>query len=136
MPETPSRQRNAISQGMALGLLVCGHSSLPFRKVDIDLAFAGAWRSWAHRDQFPQVNTDLKNGSDPVWVITHADAKKQVRVLHWEQNRAQFDICIHEDDWTVSDPEDLDHAVGTIDGQVPLSGWTELARNFLERFEQ
>jgi hypothetical protein len=44
MTITPSRQRNAVSEGMALGLLLCDRSSLPFDKFRVDLAFEGAWQ--------------------------------------------------------------------------------------------
>lgn len=87
---TPARQRNAVSEGMALGLLVCGRDALPFDKVRLDLAFEGALRSWVYRTRFPQVNTDLVKGLDGVWALTRADANKKVWVLYWEQDGGHF----------------------------------------------
>ncbi len=49
---TPARQRNAVSEGMALGLLLCGRSSVLHDKVRVDLAFEGAWRTWNYTPQF------------------------------------------------------------------------------------
>jgi hypothetical protein len=46
---TSTQQRNAVSEGMALGLVMCQRDTLPFDKVGIDLAFTGAWRSWQYR---------------------------------------------------------------------------------------
>jgi hypothetical protein len=135
MALTPARQRNAVSEGMALGLLMCGHDSLSFDKFRLDLAFEGAWRSWAHRTRFSQVNTDLTKGLDGVWAMTRADADKQVTVLYWEQDGATFRISTRQPDWTPDDPDDLDFAARMIDGGVPLTGWEELARDFLTRFE-
>lgn len=39
MAITPSRQRNAVSEGMALGLIMCDRFTLPWDKVAIDLSF-------------------------------------------------------------------------------------------------
>lgn len=134
MAPTPTRQRNAVSVGMALGLLMCGRDALPFDKLRLDFAFEGAFQSWPYRARFPQVNTDLANGLDGVWALTRADAKKQVWVLHWEQEGSQFQICARQPDWTPDDPDDLDFATTSIDGDVPLTGWEDLAREFLRRF--
>jgi hypothetical protein len=136
MPITPARQRNGVSEGIALGLLVCGRDTFAFDKIRLDLAFAGAWRGWQHRGQFRQVTTDLANGSDPVWVFTGADVRKNVWVLYWERVGGQVHIRARQTDWTASDPEDLDYAVGMIDGDVPLVGWEALAREFLRRFDR
>jgi hypothetical protein len=133
MALTPARQRNAVSEGMALGLLMCGRDSLPYDKVRLDLSFEAAWRSWTYRTRFPQVNTDLSNGLDGVWAMTRADADKRVRVLYWEDDGRAFQICTRQPDWTPDAPDDLDYAVGMIAGDVPLTGWEELAREFLTR---
>ena len=82
---TPARQRNAVSEGMALGLLMAGREVLPYDKVRVDLAFGGAWRGWEFRGRFPQVGTDLRNGSDGVHVMTRADEQKHVWQLFWER---------------------------------------------------
>jgi hypothetical protein len=42
MAVTPSRQRNAVSEGVALGLVMCDRFTLPRDKVGIDLSFEGA----------------------------------------------------------------------------------------------
>jgi hypothetical protein len=42
MAITPSRQRNAVSEGMALGLIMCNRFTLPYDKLGIDLSFGGA----------------------------------------------------------------------------------------------
>jgi hypothetical protein len=69
MAITPSRQCNAVSEGIALGLLMCDRNALRWEKVGIDLSFA--WRSWQHREHFPQVNTlDIRQGLDGVWELT------------------------------------------------------------------
>jgi hypothetical protein len=136
MPLTPARQRNAVSEGTALGLLTSGRDSLPYDKVRIDLAFAGAWRSWSYRTQFPQVNTDLAKGLDSVHVMTRADVDKQVFALYWAQEGVFWHIRPRQPDWTPASTDDLDYALEMISGDVPLIGWQELAGQFLERFER
>lgn len=135
MALTPSRQRNAVSEGMGLGLLMRGRDSLPYDKTRLDLAFANAWRSWPHRSKFPQVNTDLANGLDETWAFTRVDAQKKTVVLYWRQEARQFQICARQPDWTPENREDLDFAAEAIDGDVPLTAWGELAQEFLNRFE-
>src|SRR4051812_527720 len=100
MALTPARQRNAVSEGMALGLLMCGHDSLSDNKLRLDLAFNGAWRSWTYRTRFPQVNTDLTRGREGVRIMTRADARKQVLVLYWERDGGEFRIFTRQPDWT------------------------------------
>ena len=63
MTLTPTRQRNSVSEGIALGLVLLGHFDLPFDKVTADLAFTGAWRSWTYTSRFPQIQTDLAHGA-------------------------------------------------------------------------
>ena len=136
MARTPAQQRNAVSEGMALGLLICGRDVLPFDKMALDLAFEGAWRTWTYREIFPQVNTDLSKGLDGTWAMTRADASKQTWALYWEQEGNQFKIYARTSDWQVDNSDDLDHIVGLIDDSVPPSGWEGFAREFLSRFER
>lgn len=134
---TSARQRNAVSEGAALGLLMCGRAVLPFDKIGVDLAFEAAWRDWSYAAKFPQVNTDLKKGLDAVWALTRADADKQVWVLYWETQGNQLEICARQEDWSVDDPADIEHAVNMIGGGVvPAEGWKELAQKFLQNFDR
>jgi hypothetical protein len=133
---TPARQRNAVSEGIALGLLICGRDALPFDKVRLDLAFSQAWRSWNFRDRYPQVNTDLRRGSDGIWVMTHVDLRKASATLYWQQDDGEFRIYVRDTSWQPENSDDLAFAVGLIGGGVPLSGWEKLAREFLGRFER
>jgi hypothetical protein len=133
---TPARQRNAVSQGMALGLVLCDRTSLPYDKVRVDLAFEGAWRSWEYRQRFPQVNTDLGKGLDGVHAMTRATQSKQVWVLYWDPGGAELVIHARQPDCDPNNDADVQYARSMIDGDVPLAGWVALARDFLERFER
>ena len=90
---------------------MCDRSKLSFDKVLVDLSFEGAWRNWQYRDRFSQVSTDVRNGSDGVWVMTHADHQKQVRNLYWDTTGAAINICARPH-WA-----DQEIEPGTIAGQ-------------------
>lgn len=119
---------------MALGLLMCGRDALPFKKVEVDLAFSGAWRRWAYRDRFPRVSTDLGKGLDAYVAMTRADEHKNVLNLYWESSGRELAIRARAR-WA---DERIDpHVVAdSIDGDVPAEGWRELAAEFLQRFER
>lgn len=89
---TPTRQRDTVSAGMALGLVLCGRTAIPFEKWRVDLAFEGAWRSWAHRAVFPQVNTDVNKGLDGTWAMVRADERKGTWPLFWETTGKEIEI--------------------------------------------
>jgi hypothetical protein len=120
---------------MALGLVTCGRSSLPVDKVRLDLAFAGAWRSWQYARLFPKVSTDLSKGLDGVRAMSRATERKHSWVLFWEFGARELTIRARQPDWDPDDAADVEYAVNMIDGDVPLEGWVALARGFLERFE-
>lgn len=136
MTLTPTRQRNAVSEGVALGLVLCGRDSLPFDKVATDLAFAGAWRNWDRRGMFPQVNTDISKGLDGTRAMTRAAGGTQTAVLFWDTSGGELTIYARQSDWNSNDEADLDFALETIDGGIPLQGWVSLARGFLTRLER
>ena len=119
---------------MALGLLMCGRDSVPFNKLRVDLAFEAAWRDWAYRDRFSQVNTGLRNGSPGSSVMSRANERKQVWNLYWDSSGGELVVYAHGQ----SENEDIDLRVVacSIDGDVPPAGWRALAEDFLERFER
>lgn len=129
---TPARQRNAVSEGVALGLVLCGINSVPSARSRVDLPFESAWSSWEYCDQFPQVNTDLAKGLNASLAMTHADKNKRTRVLYWDTSeRGKYRIAAHQSDWDPTDDDDVEYAVSAIDGGVPADGWVSLARKFL-----
>lgn len=134
VPISPSRQRNAVSEGIALGLLMCGRDVLPFDKMNVDLSFEGAWRGWTYRSRFSQVSTDLRQGLDGCWAMTHADERKHVWNLYWDTSGSELVIRARGQ----RADEDIDPQVvaESIDGDVPALGWRGLAEDFLTRFER
>lgn len=132
---TPVRQRNAVSEGFAFGLLVCGHHTIPNNKIPVDLAFGHAWRKWDYQEHFLQVDTDLRRGSG-MYIATHAGWRHHTAAFYWIREGADWVIQSRQEDWTPEDPEDLAFAVKVIHGDVPLEGWGDLARTFLDRLER
>lgn len=137
MAITPSRQRNAVSEGIALGLATLRRCEFHFEKLRVDLAFENAWRDWPDRykSQFKQVATDLRNGTDAVWVMTHADEDKRTMTFYWETSGSKLTIHTRSHDWDSDNPEDVARAVRMIPGDVPLDGWVSLAQDFVNDFD-
>lgn len=135
---TGPQQRNALSQGIALGLRVLGRSELDHQKTRIDLAFEHAWRDWPaeYRSHFSQVNSDLSKGRDPFWVISEATQKKQVTPLYWEWTGPKLVIHQRSDDWDSDNPDDIERAFQMIGTDVPLHGWVSLATEFLNDLDR
>jgi hypothetical protein len=113
---------------------MCGRDELPYDKVAIDLAFTGAWRSWAFNQRFTQVSSDIKKGLDGARAMTRAGSTKHVFNLYWENHGRTLSICWRPS-WSVHDI-DPDQVAANIDGDVPASGWKALAESFLARYER
>ena len=135
MSPSPAQQRNAVSEGVALGLLMCDRDEIPYDKFRVDLAFAHAWRNWPHRHRFPQVDTDLRKGLGGALVMTRAQERKRTFVLYWARERSLV-ICQRAGDWDPDDVDDVQFALSVIDQETPLEGWMALARDFLGDLER
>ena len=133
---TPSRQRNAVSEGFALGLVLCGYSIIDFDKVRVDLAFEDAWRSWSHKGVFRQVNRDLENGLDAYIVFSRAERGHKTWVFYWESDGISLNVVRRDPQWDSESQEDVAYAVGMISDDIDRAGWVELARSFLEAFSR
>lgn len=125
-----------MSEGTALGLLLCGRDSVPSNKVMLDLAFGGAWRSWDYASRFPQVNTDLRQGFDASRVMTRATVTKHTWALYWEQVRASWVIRSRTEDWDPADEDDVTYAVEVIDSSIPGTAWRDLAAGLLSHLDE
>jgi len=119
---------------MALGLLMCGRDELLFSKLAVDLSFEGAFRVWPYAGRFRQIASDLKNGSDGMWVMLHADKHKRVLNLYWETDMQAIQICARG--YWQDNELDPCQAAESIDGDVPAEGWKALAEAFLSRLRR
>lgn len=132
---TPTQQRNSFSEGFALGLVLNGRWSLPYNKINIDLAVTGAFRNWPHAGAFPQIRTDLR-GLDGVHAMSRADERKQTFAFYWDRSGPELRIVSRDRDWSAEDPDDIASAVRVVSDLVPRAGWQTLAEEFLTRFER
>lgn len=80
------RQRQAVSEGVALGLVVCGTYAIPSASWGLSRSFEAAWRGWDRRwrTRFLQVDAELRNGLDGYVALTHADDATWATCLYWE----------------------------------------------------
>jgi len=126
-----SQQRNAVSEGIALGLLMCGRREFPESKLALDLSFEDAWRAWDRRGDFGQVSTDLRNGTDAVYVMTHASERKHTLDVYWIGEVDPYSIGLRRPD----DEFDPDDIAAHIDGDVPAAVWHRLAEIFISHLD-
>ena len=133
MAITAARQRNAVSEGAALGLVMCGHFEIPSETWRVSMAFEGAWRAWdeQYKQPFSQVSTDLRQGLNGYIAMTRADERKHVFSLFWVRSGTAFKIYARS--WCSGDDFDADEVAATIDGGLPAGAWQELAQDFLDR---
>lgn len=135
MKLTPTQQRNAVSEGMALGLVALGVDRVPYEKWKVDLAFEGAWRGWKYRTRFGQVNSDIRNGSDGALVMTRVTEGKHTVSFFWAREK-ELTVYWRQHDFDPGSADDLAFATSMIDGEVPLEGWMTLAQAFIHQFER
>lgn len=133
------QQRNAVSQGVALGLSVLERYEFKFDKFRIDMSFEQAWDGWPkeYRAMFTQVSTDLRNGTDAVYVMTRAsESTKSATPLFWDRTDSLITIHQRGEDWDSSNPDDVEYALKMVGSDVPLHGWVSLATEFLAAFDR
>jgi hypothetical protein len=133
MATTPARQRNAVSEGMALGLVLTRHASMPFDKVAVDLPSKGPSASGSTPTVTPRYERISETARNGVWVMTHATESRHVWVLFWDTSGREIRIVGRQRDWNPDDDEDVDNALDMIDGNVPRAGWVALAQDFMGR---
>lgn len=136
MPLSATNQRNTVSEGTALGLLMCGRDEIPYEKLRVDLAFEHAFRNWHYRERYPQVGTDLRKGLGGSLAMTCAKENTRTNfVFFWERDRA-LTICLRDPDWDPNNPDDVAFAVSVIDNEVPVAAWVSLAEDFLNKYDR
>lgn len=133
MALTPTQQRNAVSEGTALGLAMCETYAVTSETWRLSMAFEGAWRAWDDRwkRQFRQVDTDLRKGLNGYIALTRADTRKQVFCLFWDRSGPEYKIYAREA--FAEDNFDADEVARFVDGDVPAEAWKALAEDLLER---
>lgn len=124
------RQRLAVSEGVALGVLMCGREQVEGPRWLLDLAFEDEFPDWSYSKGFSQVVTDLRNGLNGTRALIRADEAKKTFSLYWEDDGAALRIRAR-----ASDEVSISMTTRMIEGDVPAQGWQELAAAFLARID-
>jgi hypothetical protein len=128
------RQRVAVSEGLALGMVLNGRWAVPFDTLGIHTAVAAAYRDWARAHAYPQVQAELRSGLSGVHALTRATESASTFTLYWH-HAPDGDLRIRSwfEDWTPTRAEDVDYAVEVIAGDVSREEWAALAADVLRR---
>lgn len=132
-PATPTQQQNNFSEGFALGLVLRGRWSVPFKKRDVDMAVVHAFSSWVHASHFPKVASDLR-GYRGARALMRVGENKQAKLFYWKAD-THLRIVRRDAVWEEASPNDVDDAVCAFGGLVPREGWEDLASAFLLELE-
>lgn len=134
MPMSDTRQRNAVSEGFALGLLLNGRRSITFNKLAVDLAARRAFLDWPHRDTFPKVISDLRRNFDGFTVLTRAGETTDTSVFYWDKTGKELTIVNRDSTWAQDAPSDVAVALDVIGGDLTQDAWESLGSAFLLHF--
>jgi hypothetical protein len=123
---TKAQQLKAVGEGLAVGCLMLGHHELPANKMNVELAFQRAWRSWPHAGRFPSVRADLER-NHIYWQIIDESARRRPPIIaFWDVGRTLRPQL--QDGFSMDDARDLLQEFH----DIPTDAWVELARLFTE----
>lgn len=127
MTMTIARQRNAFSEGLALGLLERGRLPLEFGKTDLDVAIEEAFQAWSYASQFPRIHTDLfgRASLDGLWVMLHVDTPRKARIIYWNPGTNPLSVTTVPQ-WA-GRTASLDELARVLNPTIPADAWRELA---------
>lgn len=130
---TKTHDRNALSAGLALGLIACGHDCLPQTdKMNLEFAFQHAWRKWKHRARFPTIKLDGPGTVDTILQMTHATVRKQVPYLYWARDDDDHSHVIRARHSATPFDVDIEGLAHYLDSHISVEAWRELAADFLD----
>lgn len=119
-------QHTALGEGLALGCLAAGIAEVEGGKVDIELAFRHAWRRWPHARAFPAVHAGPQR-DDLLHILDRSEGRRSAHLTGWSSSWPFVPYLAKH-----SSLEDAaEHVAGS--SGVPLSGWIDLARTFVDR---
>lgn len=130
MSLSASQQRNAVSEGFALGLISNGYRGLRDDKVAIDLSVEEAWSKWSERSRFPQVSTDLRKGLAGSIVMSRRQGVPS-RGLVWSHD-PEYQVLIKVGELDPRRVDDLEFLASLIRGKLSLDQWKALGRLLVE----
>ncbi|MGB6161548.1 MAG: hypothetical protein WCF33_21580 [Pseudonocardiaceae bacterium] len=122
---TKAQQETSVGEGLAVGCLAIGVLAVTSEKMAVELAFVRAWRKWAWSSRFPTIHaTHARN--DLLRILHDSPRRRRSVLAEWSSDH-MYQPYLRED-WEVEEAsESLESWTG-----VPLRGWVELARAFVE----
>ncbi len=129
---TATQQRNAVSEGVAYGLVMLERCEIPYNKFRADRAFEDAWRNWPdrYRSKFPHVSNDIAKGLNGSLVLTHVTERKQTFLFYFYWERGGTLNVWARRDWDSDDPSDAELSETILGDIVPLSAWVGAGEQF------
>jgi hypothetical protein len=123
--EIPSKalQETILGEGLAIGALMLGISSVTGNKSSLELDFRRAWRGWASAAHFPAVHAGPVD--DSVFrILRSSSARATPHVAHWAGEWPYVPVLLV--DWS------LIEAAEHIDDRVPPNEWVALVDQWLK----
>ena len=109
-----------MGEGLALGCIALQIDVVEGSKMDFELSFRRAWRSWPYRSAFPVVRADVGR-DDLLRIVGRSQRRRSAHLTGWT-SQWPFVPYIAET-WSVEEAgEILEGSTG-----VPLVGWVALA---------
>ena len=125
-PLSKADQRTIVGDGLAVGCHDIGVTAVTARKLELELSFNHAWRSFPlATSMFRQIKGDLTR-CDIVAIIADSPRRRWSRV-EWYQEGAWW-----LPEWASVDVDDVADSLTELYG-IERSRWTELAQPLVER---
>lgn len=127
-----TRERIAVSEGMALGLWMKGHFALTHDRRSLSSAFSRAYSEWLFAAFFPRLLVELDAGKLGWTTMAFARESKVTWSFYWAVSRSE--LTAHPRSELHLFEAGPNRVAGNIDGGVPFGAdpWEELAMRFLE----
>jgi hypothetical protein len=123
---TKAQQLKAVGEGLAVGCLMLGHHELPANKMNVELAFQRAWRSWPHAGRFPSVRADLERNHIYWQIMDNSARRRQPTIAFWDVGRTLHPQL--QEGFDMDDAKDLLPKFH----DLPIAAWVELAQLFTD----
>jgi hypothetical protein len=121
---TKAQQLKAVGEGLAVACLMLGHHELPANKMNVELAFQRAWRSWPHAGRFPSVRADLERNHIYRQVMDDSARRRQPIIAFWDVDRTLRPQL--QEGFSMDDAGELLQEFH----DIPTTAWVELAQIF------
>jgi hypothetical protein len=121
---TKDQQVKQVVEGLALGVLARGVVRVAGGKVDLELAFNRAWRSWSRSDSFPAIN-GISAGNQ-IWLGMGKSERRTGVRAGWANHTVPY-LLDGFDQWSVEECLDF-----FADDLASAEDWVSLGDLFVE----